>query len=316
MSTGKRYAILAGLAVVVTAGGLVAYFSSDSRAREKPAAKGPASVPVSVVAAIQQSVPVRLQAIGNVEAYTSVAVKSRVDGQILEVQFREGQELKKGQVLFKIDPRPFEADSEYCRALGVDAIFAPAANEMYPEEPLTSVRVDQVSSGLCGDYRPGHFEGVATVVAKLFHIVPANRAYFGEKDAQQLAVIQKMAADLNFPIEIVPVATVREPDGLAMSSRNLRLSVEDRKIAPAVYRALQAAAAKLTEGERDAQVIRAAGLDVLREHNVEYLEVVDARTMQPVATIDASVRIVTAVWLGGVRLIDNVLVNTNSAMLL
>ena len=109
MSTGKRYAILAGLAVVVAAGGLVAYFSSDSRAREKPAAKGPGAVPVSVVAAIQQSVPVRLQAIGNVEAYTSVAVKSRVDGQIVEVHFREGQEVKKGEVLFRIDARPFEA---------------------------------------------------------------------------------------------------------------------------------------------------------------------------------------------------------------
>lgn len=109
MSAGKRYAILAGLAVVLAAGGLVAYFSSDSRAKEKPAAKGPAAVPVSVVAAAQRSVPVRLQAIGNVEAYASVAVKSRVDGQILEVQFREGEEVKKGQVLFRIDPRPFEA---------------------------------------------------------------------------------------------------------------------------------------------------------------------------------------------------------------
>jgi multidrug efflux system membrane fusion protein len=109
MGSGKRYAILAGLAVVVAAGGLVAYFSGDSGAKEKPAAKGPAAVPVSVVAATQQSVPVRLQAIGNVEAYTSVAVKSRVDGQIVEVHFREGQEVKKGEVLFRIDPRPFEA---------------------------------------------------------------------------------------------------------------------------------------------------------------------------------------------------------------
>src|SRR5512140_2657631 len=109
MSPGKRYAILAGLAVVLVAGGIVAYFSTDGRAREKPAAKAPASAPVSVVAALQQSVPVRLQAIGNVEAYSSVAVKSRVDGQILEVHFREGQEVKKGEVLFRIDARPFEA---------------------------------------------------------------------------------------------------------------------------------------------------------------------------------------------------------------
>jgi len=109
MSHGKRYAILAGLAVVVATGALVAYFSADSRAREKPAAKGPGAAPVAVVAAVQQTIPVRLQAIGNVEAYTSVAVKSRVDGQILEVHFREGQEVKKGEVLFRIDARPFEA---------------------------------------------------------------------------------------------------------------------------------------------------------------------------------------------------------------
>lgn len=116
MSTGKRYAILAGLAVVIAAGGLVAYFSGDSRARDKPAAKGPAAVAVSVVAAVQQSAPVRLQAIGNVEPYASVAVKSRVDGQILEVQFREGQEVKKGQILFRIDPRPFEAAARQAAA--------------------------------------------------------------------------------------------------------------------------------------------------------------------------------------------------------
>jgi membrane fusion protein, multidrug efflux system len=116
MSHGKRYAILAGLAVVLAAGALVAYFSGDSRAKEKPAAKGPAAAPVAVAAALQQSVPVRLQAIGNVEAYTSVAVKSRVDGQILEVQFREGQEVKKGEVLFRIDPRPFEASLRQAEA--------------------------------------------------------------------------------------------------------------------------------------------------------------------------------------------------------
>jgi multidrug efflux system membrane fusion protein len=119
MSLGKRYAILAGLAVVLAAGGLVAYFSGDSRAREKPAAKGPAAAPVAVTAALQQSIPVRLQAIGNVEAYASVAVKSRVDGQILEVQFREGQEVKKGEILFRIDPRPFEAAQKQAEAQAV-----------------------------------------------------------------------------------------------------------------------------------------------------------------------------------------------------
>jgi pantoate--beta-alanine ligase len=123
-------------------------------------------------------------------------------------------------------------DLEYCGKLGADVVFAPAPGEMYPEPPSTFVEVSGVSEHLCGAFRPGHFRGVATVVAKLFHIVEPHRAYFGEKDAQQLAVIRRMAADLNIPVEIVPVATVREPDGLAMSSRNRRLTPAERQAAP------------------------------------------------------------------------------------
>jgi pantoate--beta-alanine ligase len=180
---------------------------------------------------------------------------------------------------------------------------------MYPGEILTSVNVDRVSSGLCGAFRPGHFQGVATVVAKLFHIVPAHRAYFGEKDAQQLAVIQTMAADLNFPIEIVPVETVREPDGLALSSRNVRLSPEDRKLAPALYRALRVARESVERGDSDPRSVRRAALDVLEvipQFRVEYLEVVDARTMQPATVASGPLCIAVAAWLGGVRLIDNI----------
>jgi pantoate--beta-alanine ligase len=138
---------------------------------------------------------------------------------------------------FQKYPRELDTDLAFCERLGVDAVFAPDAREMYPGDlhqkmPLTSVDVAGISSRLEGEFRPGHFRGVATVVAKLFNIVAADRAYFGEKDAQQLAVIQKMAADLNFTVEIVPVPTVREPDGLAMSSRNQLLTPDERRIAP------------------------------------------------------------------------------------
>lgn len=210
-------------------------------------------------------------------------------------------------------PRTLEADLELCRSLGADAMFAPEPQEMYPQPVLTKVEVAQVSEGLCGEFRPGHFQGVATVVAKLFHIMPVQRAYFGEKDAQQLAVIQRMVADLNFDIEIVPVATVREADGLAMSSRNVRLSAEDRRIAPVLYQALRAAADRIGQGVDSASGVRQAALDVLArapEMRVEYLEIVDARTMQTVKTVRGPVRIAAAVWLGRVRLIDNVAVGS------
>jgi pantoate--beta-alanine ligase len=198
-------------------------------------------------------------------------------------------------------PRDLDRDLAFCERLGVDVVFAPDAKEMYPGEPLTSVAVSGISTRLEGEFRPGHFRGVATVVAKLFNIIPADRAYFGEKDAQQLAVIQKMAADLDFSVMIVPVPTVREPDGLAMSSRNQRLTPDQRKIAPVIFKAL-------CEAERSIQ----AGLGMLSaapEIQVEYFEAVDPRTFEPVEKMAGPVRIVTAVWLGDVRLIDNLLVS-------
>jgi pantoate--beta-alanine ligase len=202
---------------------------------------------------------------------------------------------------FQKYPRNLDTDAAFCKRFGVDAIFAPDAGEMYPGKPLAAVEVDGISSRLEGEFRPGHFRGVATVVAKLFNIIPADRAYFGEKDAQQLAVIRKMAADLNFPVEIVPIPTVREPDGLAMSSRNQRLTPGQRKVAPALYQALQLAQ---TGG-------RTAALDLLGsvpEIRVEYLEIVDAATFEPAERESGTARIVAAVWLGEVRLIDNVAV--------
>ena len=206
---------------------------------------------------------------------------------------------------FEKYPRDLARDLAFCERLRVAAVFAPDAKEMYPGETLASVEVAGISSRLEGEFRPGHFRGVATVVAKLFNIVPADRAYFGEKDAQQLAVIQKMAADLNFPVTIVPVPTVREPDGLAMSSRNQRLTPEHRKIAPVLYQALCLARSK---GRQAALELLTKTPDI----RIEYLEVVDPTTVQPIAQDDritGGVRIVAAAWVGDVRLIDNLLIS-------
>ena len=152
-------------------------------------------------------------------------------------------------------PRTLEADLKICNDLGVELVFAPAVDEMYPVEPLCTVTVKRITDGLCGRFRPGHFDGVATVVAKLFEIVQPEVAYFGEKDAQQLAVIRRMVIDVNIPVEIVGVATVREADGLALSSRNVRLSPEERSKATALYRALREAERAIAEGERDARAV-------------------------------------------------------------
>ena len=211
---------------------------------------------------------------------------------------------------FERYPRPFDADLSFCRARGVDIVFAPDKGEMYPEPPATFVEVAGVSEKLCGEFRPGHFRGVATVVLKLFNIIQPSRAYFGEKDAQQLAVIRRMTRDLNLPLEVVPVPTVREPDGLALSSRNKHLSPEERKAAPVVFLALLAAQQLVARGSTDPAEVRAAALAVLAQEpraRVEYLEVVDPDEMQPVEGIAKPVRVALAVWLGSTRLIDNLL---------
>lgn len=206
-------------------------------------------------------------------------------------------------------PRTLEADLAFCDQRGVDLVFAPSEQEMYPEPLDTYVEVQRLTTHLCGAFRPGHFRGVATVVTKLFNIVQPDRAYFGEKDAQQLAVIQRMVRDLNFPIEIVPVATVREPDGLAMSSRNQYLTPEERAIAPILYQGLQAALELARSGERSAKALVARARQIIEQEpavRIEYLEVVDAQHMQPVEHIMAPVRVAVAAWLGKARLIDNV----------
>ena len=209
-------------------------------------------------------------------------------------------------------PRTLERDLEACARRGADLVFAPPVEEMYPLPQLTFVEVTRISENLCGKFRPGHFRGVATVVLKLLNIVQPQRAYFGEKDMQQLQVIRRMVLDLNVPVTIVGVPTVRDPDGLALSSRNKYLSEEERRAAPALYQALQAAARRIKEGERDVTKARTAALEILEKHplvRVEYLEVVDPDELAPVSTIGSSVRIAVAIWVGRTRLIDNVFVN-------
>ena len=206
-------------------------------------------------------------------------------------------------------PRPLDADLEFCAARGVDVVFAPPVEEMYPQPQDTFVEVGRVGEHMEGRFRPGHFRGVATVVLKLFQMVQPDRAYFGEKDAQQLAVIRRMVRDLNLPVEIVGVPTVREPDGLALSSRNQHLSAEERAIAPRIYEALRAAERRIAGGETSAEAVRRAACEVLAAEpgmRVEYLEVADDAEMQPVERIAGAVRVAAAVWVGRTRLIDNV----------
>lgn len=204
--------------------------------------------------------------------------------------------------------RQLGSDRAFCQSRGVDVIFAPSATEMYPEPIATHVEAPELARHLCGEFRPGHFRGVATVVAKLFNIVQPDLAFFGEKDAQQLAIIEQMVRDLDFPVEIVPVPTVRETDGLALSSRNVRLSPEERLAAPLIYRALTAGRELAESGERDAAKVKSgmrAVLDREPSIRVEYAEAVDSR-MQPVATLPFDARLLIAAWIGNTRLIDNV----------
>jgi pantoate--beta-alanine ligase len=211
-------------------------------------------------------------------------------------------------------PRTLGADAAFCEQHGAQIIFAPSSEEMYPQPTQAFVEVAGVSEQLEGKFRPGHFRGVATVVMKLFQIVQPARAYFGEKDAQQLAVIERMVRDLSVPVRIVPVPTVREADGLAMSSRNRLLTAEQRRVAPLLYGALLEAKESIEAGERDPSILRQHALTLLSVPGirVEYLEIVDAESMQPleqtIERLAGEIRIAVAAWVGSTRLIDNVFV--------
>ena len=205
-------------------------------------------------------------------------------------------------------PRTLEADSEKLSAAGVDALFLPDAAEIYPGEFRTYVNVEGLSERLEGRSRPGHFRGVATVVMKLLEIVQPNFAYFGRKDAQQVRIISQMARDLNLDTEIVVCPIVREPDGLALSSRNAYLNAEERRAARVLHRALEAAQAELAAGTRDSLHLQAVLRKVLEAEPlaaVDYAEIVDADTFEPVTRIARPCYAVLAVFLGRTRLIDN-----------
>jgi len=206
-------------------------------------------------------------------------------------------------------PRAWPQDLEVCERNGVDLVFAPAVEEMYPTPQLTVVNVGRLDEHLCAKFRPGHFRGVATVVLKLLNIVRPQRAYFGEKDLQQLTIVRRMVSDLNLGITIVGVPIVREADGLALSSRNKYLNPEERQAAPALYRALEEAASRIRSGERNVSKIREGALAVMGESpliRVEYFEVVDLDELQPQEVVNGPVRVAAAIWIGSTRLIDNI----------
>lgn len=205
-------------------------------------------------------------------------------------------------------PRDLERDGKMVEAAGGDLIFNPSNEEMYLEDFSTYIDMNGITEGLCGAKRPGHFRGVCTVVTKLFNIVLPDRAYFGEKDAQQLAVIKRMVRDLDIPVEIVPCPIVRENDGLAMSSRNTYLNEEERKAALVLSRSLKSAKEALLQGERSAENIKLMINEILTSEplaRIDYVNVVDSLSLVEVATIDNSVLVAIAVFIGKTRLIDN-----------
>ncbi|MFH1032898.1 MAG: pantoate--beta-alanine ligase [Pseudomonadota bacterium] len=222
------------------------------------------------------------------------------------LQFNQQEDLDKY-------PRTFERDLELCASQGAHVVYAPTVAAMYPQGFQTTVSVAKVSQGLCGAFRPGHFDGVTTVVLKLFNAVLPHLAVFGEKDFQQLQVIKRMATDLDLGLEVVGRPTVRESDGLAMSSRNARLSPAERQQALCLWRGLNRARSLARAGERACQALIDAALaeiTAIPGTRVEYVEIVDSTTLETVTSLDERrARLVMAVWVGGTRLIDNMALN-------
>lgn len=225
-------------------------------------------------------------------------------------------------------PRSFERDCALLEGEGVELLFAPSVEEMYPRVPdwsaspattdrpavATWVTVEDLSGKLDGKSRPGHFRGVATVVAKLFHIVEPDAAFFGQKDAAQVAVIRRMVRDLNFPVEIVVCSIVRESDGLALSSRNAYLNAEQRKQALVLHRSLMRVQKWVEAGERNATVLAAAGLEEFSRENsvrLDYFEIVNPDTLDPVEIAERGTLVAVAAYVGNTRLIDNLLISTD-----
>jgi pantoate--beta-alanine ligase len=225
------------------------------------------------------------------------------------LQFGEHEDLERY-------PRDLENDVRLLQEARVDALYLPQTSEMYPEGYQTTVNVEHVTRGLCGDSRPGHFRGVTTVVAKLFNAVKPHVAVFGEKDYQQLVAVRRMVRDLDFDVAIVGAPIVREPDGLAMSSRNARLSAEERLAAGCLSRALAAAQAAVQQGERSGVALLDRVRAVLAEEpraRVDYVALADPDSLRPVGQITAPTLLALAVWFGSTRLIDNTILGRSTA---
>lgn len=244
------------------------------------------------------------------EGHLSLVARAKADGGAVAVsifvnptQFGPGEDLARY-------PRDLARDLALLEAAGVDLVFVPDAAEIYPPGFDLRIEIGGVTDVLEGAVRPGHFAGVATVVAKLFNIVQPTRAYFGQKDAQQSVVIRKLARDLNLPVEIVVAPTVREPDGLALSSRNSYLTPAERAAAPVIHRALSAAKAAFRTGERDAEALREIMRRTLAEQpglRVDYVSVADLHTLRELGVIEGAALASMAARLGSTRLIDNLL---------
>lgn len=245
------------------------------------------------------------------QGHISLIRRARKENDIVAVsifvnpaQFAPQEDLKKY-------PRPFKKDVNICKSEGVDVIFAPSPKEMYPENYLTYITVEKLSALMCGKFRPGHFRGVATIVAKLFNIVQPDRAYFGLKDFQQSVIVKKMVSDLNFPVKIISLPIVREKDGLALSSRNVYLSCEERKRALSLSRSLQTAKnlikyKNMKSPEKIISEIRK--MISPRVDKIDYIDLRDAETLEKVKYIKKKVVIAVAVFVGSTRLIDNIVV--------
>lgn len=209
-------------------------------------------------------------------------------------------------------PRTREKDLEVCRANNCDFVFLPQSDEMYPEDFLTFVEVEDLGKVLCGISRPTHFRGVTTILTKLFNITKANRAYFGQKDAQQLIIVKKMVEDLNMDIEIIGCPTVREDDGLALSSRNTYLNDEERKDGLLLYKSLTLAKDLILNGEKDAGVIKKEIENTInsgKNTSIDYIEIVNNKTLKPVLKVEDNILIALAVNVGNTRLIDNIFID-------
>jgi len=212
---------------------------------------------------------------------------------------------------FSTYPRDFERDRALAEGEKVDYLFYPSVEEMYPQVPSVKVVVQERTDVLCGKSRPGHFDGVATVITKLFHIIMPTRAYFGKKDAQQVAVIDGLISDFNFPVQLIPVEIVREEDGLAKSSRNVNLLPEERQQAPVIYKSLQEAKNAIDDGEKNPDVVTNRIKELITKESIgkiDYVEILSYPQLKPLEKIEGSFIIAVAVKFSKVRLIDNIII--------